>query len=32
MADFAVWGEAIVRAMGYGEMEFIYAYYDNTIA
>ena len=23
MADFAVWGEAIARAMGYGEMEFI---------
>src|SRR4051794_34564636 len=29
MADFAVWGEAISRAMGYKEMEFINAYYDN---
>jgi hypothetical protein len=29
MADFAIWGEAIARAMGYGEMEFINAYYDN---
>jgi hypothetical protein len=29
MADFAIWGEAIARAMGYGEMEFINAYYEN---
>jgi hypothetical protein len=29
MADFALWGEAIARAMGYKELEFINAYYDN---
>jgi hypothetical protein len=29
MADFAVWGEAISRAMGYKKLEFINAYYDN---
>lgn len=29
MADFAVWGEAIARAMGYKPLEFINAYYDN---
>jgi hypothetical protein len=29
MADFAIWGEAISRAMGYPEMEFINAYYDK---
>ena len=29
MADFAVWGEAIARAMGYKPMEFIDAYYRN---
>ncbi|HEX2014118.1 MAG TPA: hypothetical protein VLA68_02715 [Nitrososphaera sp.] len=29
MADFAVWGEAIARAMGYKEIEFLQAYYDN---
>jgi hypothetical protein len=29
MADFALWGEAIARAMGYKELEFIKAYYDN---
>ena len=29
MADFAIWGEAIARAMGYKELQFINAYYDN---
>ncbi len=29
MADFAVWGEAIARAIGYKPMEFIEAYYRN---
>lgn len=29
MADFAIWGEAIARAMGYKDLEFINAYYDN---
>lgn len=29
MADFAVWGESITRAMGYMPMEFIEAYYRN---
>lgn len=29
MADFALWGEAIARAMGYKELEFINAYYGN---
>jgi hypothetical protein len=29
MADFAIWGEAIARAMGYKELQFINAYYNN---
>jgi hypothetical protein len=29
MADFAIWGEAIARAMGYKDLEFITTYYDN---
>ena len=29
MADCAIWGEAIARAMGYKENEFIQAYYNN---
>jgi hypothetical protein len=29
MADFALWGEAIARAMDYEDLEFIHAYYDN---
>ena len=29
MADFALWGEAIARAMGYNDLEFIQAYYEN---
>jgi hypothetical protein len=29
MADSAIWGEAIARAMGYKELEFISVYYDN---
>ena len=29
MADFALWGEAISRAMGYQPLEFINAYYEN---
>ena len=29
MADYAMWGEAIARAMGYKDLEFIHAYYDN---
>jgi DNA polymerase, archaea type len=29
MADFTIWCEAIARAMGYNELEFIHAYYDN---
>jgi hypothetical protein len=29
MADFALWGEAIARAMGYQDLELINAYYDN---
>jgi hypothetical protein len=29
MADFAMWGEAIAQAMGYKDLEFIHAYYDN---
>ena len=29
MADFAMWGEAIVRAMGYKDLEFINAYNEN---
>jgi hypothetical protein len=28
MADFAVWGEAIARAMGCKELEFLHAYYS----
>ena len=30
MGDFALWGEAISRAMGYRELEFINAYDENT--
>ena len=29
MADFAVWGEAIARAMGYKDLQFLSVYYDN---
>ena len=29
MADFAVWGEAIARGMGYNPMEFVNAYNEN---
>jgi hypothetical protein len=29
MADFALWGEAISRAMGYKDLQFINAYYEN---
>ena len=29
MADFAIWGEAIGRALGHKELEFIKIYYDN---
>jgi hypothetical protein len=29
MADFALWGEAIARALGYKELEFIKVYNDN---
>jgi hypothetical protein len=29
MADFAIWGEAISRALGYNENEFLNAYYNN---
>ena len=29
MADFALWGESIARAMGYRELKFMQAYYDN---
>jgi hypothetical protein len=29
MADSALWGEAIARAMGYKELEFLNAYYEN---
>jgi hypothetical protein len=29
MADFAVWGESLARAMGYDNMQFMDAYYDN---
>ena len=29
MADFAIWGEAIASAMGYHEMKFLNAYYEN---
>lgn len=29
MADFAVWGESIARAMGYKELQFLSVYYDN---
>jgi hypothetical protein len=29
MADFALWGEAIARALGYNELEFLNAYYEN---
>jgi hypothetical protein len=30
VADFALWGEAIARAMGYDDGEFIRIYNDNT--
>jgi len=30
MADFTLWGEAIARAMGYKDKEFIKAYYENV--
>jgi hypothetical protein len=29
MADFALWGEAIARAMGYNDLDFIKVYYEN---
>ncbi|HEY6536190.1 MAG TPA: hypothetical protein VIY08_10430 [Candidatus Nitrosocosmicus sp.] len=29
MADFAIWGEAISRSLGYKENEFLEAYYNN---
>ena len=29
MGDFTIWGEAIARAMGYKDFEFIEAYSDN---
>ena len=29
MADFAIWGEALTRALGYKENEFLKAYYNN---
>ena len=29
MADFAIWGEAVARAMGYKPLEFMNAYYGN---
>jgi hypothetical protein len=29
MADFALWGEAIARALGFNDLAFIQAYYDN---
>ena len=29
MADLSVWGESIARAMGYNNLEFINAYYEN---
>jgi hypothetical protein len=29
MADFAIWGEAIARAMGYHDMKFLNAYFEN---
>ncbi|HEX2408452.1 MAG TPA: hypothetical protein VHJ38_14715, partial [Nitrososphaeraceae archaeon] len=29
MVDFAVWGEAIARAMGYKPLEFLNAYFEN---
>jgi hypothetical protein len=29
MEDFAIWGEAIARAMGYKDLDFIKAYYEN---
>jgi hypothetical protein len=32
MADFAIWGEAISRAMCYPEMKFIDAYYNKRKA
>lgn len=32
MADFAVWGEAIARSMGYNELEFLRAYLESIEA
>ena len=29
MADFAEWGEAISRAIGYKPLEFLTAYFEN---
>jgi len=29
MADFPIWGEAIARALGYKEYEFLNVYYNN---
>ena len=29
MADFAEWGEAIARALGYKPLEFLHAYFEN---
>jgi hypothetical protein len=29
MADFALWGEAIARALDYNDLEFVQAYYNN---
>ena len=29
MADFAEWGEAIARALGYKPLEFMDAYFEN---
>jgi hypothetical protein len=29
MAGFALWGEAIARAMDYKDLQFINAYYEN---
>jgi hypothetical protein len=29
MADFAIWGEAIARSMGYNPLDFLNAYYNN---
>ena len=29
LGDFAIWGEAVARVLGYKEREFLEAYYDN---